>query len=272
MIMHSGSAIRRRWRNWNRRETMNRKVEHWAPPIAGILFVVLMVVGSMLVGDVPAPDAPEPEIAGYLTDSATHTLNIVGAYLWVVGALAFLWFLSRLRGDLRRAEGGTGVLSNLTFGAGVAFAAVWMVCAAAHAWVPYAIELRGAPVRDTDLAWMLPSLGRLLLLLGGGFAGVLVLLAASAVILRTGAFPRWLAWLGIVAAIVLLFDVVYQNIFSFWAWVLIASIVMLMPREQTVTSVPDSMPGMLRGRGERVEHDRGSHASPDTARQPEQPA
>src|SRR5262245_58520106 len=76
----------------------------WAP-VAGIVFVVLMVVGSMLIGDVPAPDASAQQIAGYLADSGRHTRNIVGAYLWVIGALAFLVFLVRLRNDIRKAEG-----------------------------------------------------------------------------------------------------------------------------------------------------------------------
>jgi hypothetical protein len=151
----------------------------------------------------------------------------------MAGALAFLWFLTRLRSDLRRAEGGTGALSNMAFGAGVAFTAVWMVSAAALASVAYAIALRDAPVSDPDLVRVLPPMGGLLLLLGGGFAGLLLLLAASVVIFRTGVFPRWLAWLGIVAAIGLLFDVIYGNILPFWVWVFIASIVMLMRREET---------------------------------------
>jgi hypothetical protein len=208
---------------------MVSRIERWAP-IAGIVFVVLMVVGSMLVGDVPGPNAPQHEIVAYLTDSAQQTRNIIGAYLWVVGALTFLVFLIRLRNDLRRAEGGTEYLSNLVFGAGAAFAAVWMASASIFASVAYAIRLRGAPVTDGDLVRVLPPLGRLLLLLGGGFAGILVLLAASAVIFRTGLFARWLAWLGIVAAIVLLFDVVYRDISPFWVWVGITSIVMLTRR------------------------------------------
>jgi hypothetical protein len=212
---------------------MISQIERWAP-ISGIVFVVLMVVGSFLVGDVPDPDAAEREIADYLADSDNHTRNLIGAYLWVVGALAFLWFLTGLRGDLRRAEGGTGALSNLAFGAGVAFVAVWMVSAVVLASVPYAVELRDAPVSDPDLVRVLPQLGRLLLLLGAGFAGALLLLAVSGVSLRTGVFPRWLAWLAIAAAIVLFFDVVYGNIFSFWVWVFIASIVMLMRRERDV--------------------------------------
>jgi hypothetical protein len=86
------------------------------------------------------------------------------------------------------------------------------------------------------LVRVLPPMGGLLLLLGGGFAGLLVLLAASLAIFRTGVLPRWLAWLGIVAAIVLLFDVIYGNIFPFWVWVFIASIVMLRRREETATT------------------------------------
>jgi Domain of unknown function (DUF4386) len=211
------------------------QIERWAP-IGGIVFVVLMVVGSILVGDVPRADAPAQEIADYLADGDNHTRNIIGAYLWAVGALAFLWFLTRLRSDLRSAEGETGALSALAFGAGVAFTAVWMVSAAAFASVAYAVELRDAPVSDPDLVRVLLPMGRLLLLLGGGFAGGLVVLAASVAILRTGVFPRWLAWLGIVAAIALLFAVVYGNILPFWVWVFIASIVMLMRREETATT------------------------------------
>jgi hypothetical protein len=210
-------------------------LERWAP-LAGILFVVLMVTGTFFVADIPSADAPDQVIADYLADSANHMRNIMGTYIWMVGALAFLLFLTRLRSDLRRAEGGTGALSNLTFGAGVAFAAVWMVSAVTFAAVAYAVGFRDAPVSDPDLVRVLLPMGLLILLLGGGFSGLLVILSASAVIFRTGVFPRWLAWLGIVAAIALLFDVIYLNILPFWVWVFIASIVMLMRREETATA------------------------------------
>jgi hypothetical protein len=217
------------------RVTTASQLERWAP-LAGIIFVVLMVTGTFFVADVPAADAPAQEIADYLADSSNHTRNIMGTYIWMVGALAFLLFLTRLRSDLRRAEGGTGALSNLTFGAGVAFAAVWMVSAVTFAAVAYAVGFRDAPVSDPDLVRVLLPMGLLILLLGGGFSGLLVILSASVVIFRTGVYPRWLAWLGIVAAIALLFDVIYLNILPFWVWVFIASIVMLMRREETATA------------------------------------
>ena len=68
----------------------------WAA-LSGIVFVVLMLVGAAFVADVPKGDASAQEIASYLTDSGNHTRNIIGAYLWVLGGLAF-W------GSLRACE------------------------------------------------------------------------------------------------------------------------------------------------------------------------
>jgi hypothetical protein len=214
---------------------MARPLERWAP-LSGIIFVILMVVGTMFVADVPDPDAPQQQLATYLADSGNHMRNIMGAYIWVVGALAFLWFVTRLRAVLRGAEGGTGTLSNLVFGAGVAFAAVWMVSAAAFAAVAYAVELRGATVSDPDFVKVLPQMAWMILLLGAGFAGLLLVLTTSILSLRTGVLPRWLAWLGIVVAIALLFDVIYVSIGPFLLWVLLASIVLLLRREEPATA------------------------------------
>ena len=207
----------------------------WAA-LSGIVFVVLMLVGAAFVLDVPKGDASAQEIASYLTDSGNHTRNIIGAYLWVLGGLAFLGFVTGLRSVLRRAEGDPGTLSNLVFGAGVVFTAVWSVSAAAIASVAYAVEFSDARVSNPDLVTVLPSLGWLLLLLGGGFAGILLLAATSILIFRTGVLPRWLAWLGIVVAVSLVFDVAYMNILPLVGWVLVASIAMLRRREEIATA------------------------------------
>ena len=208
--------------------------QRWAA-LSGIVFVVLMLVGASFVTDVPKADASAQEIASYLTDSGNHTRNIVGAYLWVLGGLAFLGFVAGLRSVLRRAEGDPGTLSNLVFGAGVVFTAVWSVSAAALASVAYAVKFSDAAVTNPDLVRVLPQLGSLLLLLGGGFAGILLVLATSVLILRTGVLPRWLAWFGILVAIALVFDVTYMNIIPLVAWVAGASIVLL--RRQDAAAV-----------------------------------
>lgn len=216
---------------------MARQVARWAP-LGGIIFVVLMFVGTFFVADVPDPDAPQQQLATYLDDGGNHTRNLIGAYIWVLGALAFLWFATQLRSVLRRAEGGTGNLSNLVFGAGVIYSALMMASAVAFAAVAYAVGLRDATVSDPDLVRVLPQLAWMLLLLGAGFAGLVLVLTASIVSFQTGVLPRWLAWLGIVVAIVLLFDVLYVNIVPFLIWVLAASIVLLRRRETATATAP----------------------------------
>ncbi len=209
--------------------------QHWTP-LSGIVFVVLMLTGAFFLTDLPKADASAQEIAGYLADSENHTRNIIGAYLWVLGGLAFLGFVAGLRSVLRRAEGEPGTLSSLVFGAGVVFTAAWSASAVTLAAVAYAVEFSDARVSDPDLVRVLPQLGSLLLLLGGGFAGILLLLATAALIFRTGVLPRWLAWLGIVVAIALVVDVTYMNILPFVGWVLVASIALLRRREEMATA------------------------------------
>jgi hypothetical protein len=210
----------------------------WAA-LSGIVFVVLMLTGAYFVTDVPEADASAQEIAGYLADSGDHRRNIIGAYIWVLGGLAFLGFIAGLRAVLRRAEGEPGTLSSVVFGAGVVFTAVWSASAVALAAVAYAVEFSDAPVSDPDLVRVLPQLGSLLLLLGGGFAGILLVAATSILVFRTGVLPRWLAWLGIPVAVALVVDVTYMNILPFVGWVLVASITLLMRQEATVPA-PES--------------------------------
>lgn len=50
-----------------------------------------MVTGTYLVANVPAPAAPQEAIAAYLVDGGNHMTNLIGAYVWVLGALAFLF-------------------------------------------------------------------------------------------------------------------------------------------------------------------------------------
>ena len=87
---------------------------------------------------------------------------------------------------------------------------------------------------------VLPQLASLLLLLGGGFAGILLLLATAILTFRTGVLPRWLAWFGIVVAIALVFDVTYMNIVPLVAWVVGASIVLLRRHEAAAAAAPES--------------------------------
>jgi hypothetical protein len=207
----------------------------WAA-VSGIVFVVLMLVGASFIIDLPKPNAPAQEIAAYLADPANQMRNVIGAYMWVVGGLAFLGFVGGLRAVLRQAEGGPGTLSNLVFGAGVVFTAVWSVSAATLAAVAFSVGFSGAPLSDPDLVRVLPQLGSLLLLLGGGFAGIFLLMATSLIIVRTRVLPGWLAWFGLLIAITLVVPVwTYMNIVPLLVWVASASVVLF--RRRTESSI-----------------------------------
>ena len=143
-------------------------------------------------------------------------------------------FVTHLRSVLRIAQG--GILPNVVFGAGVIYSALMMASGVTFAAVAYAVALRDAPVSNPDLVRVLPEMAWMFLLMGGGFAGILLVLVTCIVSFQTGVLPRWLAWLGIVVAIALLFDVIYVNILPLLLWVLAASIVLLMRREQTATA------------------------------------
>lgn len=213
---------------------MSNQFERWAP-LGGIIFVVLMIVGVFLLGDHPDPDAPDQEIADYLGDSGNHTRNFIGAYAWVLAGVGLLWFLTHLRGVLRSAEGGTGTLSNLGFAAGLVFTALLMASGAAISAVAGAVEFRDAPDIDPDFVRILPQLGYGMFLFGGGFTAIVLVLTTSVISLQTGVFPQWLSWLGVFAAIVLLFAIIFLPMIALLIWVLAVSIVMLMRSDETAT-------------------------------------
>ena len=204
-------------------------------PIGGIIFAILLVIGVGLVGDHPDPDASEQEIVDYFADSDKHTLNIIGAYLWALAGVAFLLFLTHLRGVLRAAEGAPGTLANLCFASGVVFTVFLMAGGATIAAVAGAIGFRDAPITSVDLVRTLPQMGYAMILLGGGFAAIGVVLTTSIVILQTGVLPQWLAWLGIVVAIVLIFSIIFLPMIALVIWILAVSIVLLTRREETAT-------------------------------------
>jgi hypothetical protein len=215
---------------------MIRQLERSAP-LGGIIFVVLLVIGAVLIGDHPDPDAPQADIDDYLGDSGAHTRNIMGAYLWAIAGIAFLWFLAHLRSVLRAAEGAPGTLSNLGFACGVAFTVLLMAGGAAIAAVAGAIEFRDAPITDQDLVRTLPQMGYAIILLGGGFAAVLLVLTTSIISLQTGVLPQWLTWLGIVAAVILLFAIIFLPMIALVIWVLcVAGVLFMRPEEPAATA------------------------------------
>jgi hypothetical protein len=171
----------------------------------GIAFVLLVLGWAivLIASSRPGADASAEDIQSFFgPDGDSGWLFLSSLFLGLAG-LVFLPFLGSLRSILRRAEGGTGRLSAVAFAAGVAFTALLFVKNSIDLGVASAVQWQDLEVDPR--AWQL---------LDGLFGGLLahegvalgVLIGATSVIsLRTSVFPRWLAWSGVVVAVLSVF-------------------------------------------------------------------
>lgn len=164
---------------------------------AGILFLVLFIVGIIIQGDLPTFDDPVDETQAWLTDNGEQYL--VGNYLIALAFLLFyLPFLSSLRGLLASAEGGAAVWSRVAFAGGFLFLIMGATASVFLGALAYSFDV----VEEADESAIL-TLQYLdfFAVTGILFALTPFLLASSLVIWQTGALWRWLALLGLLAAV-----------------------------------------------------------------------
>jgi len=192
-------------------------------PWTGVLGVVLWVVGFLVLaspGFVAQDATPEQALAYHQTNGGPL---IAGSFTFMLGTLAFVWFLGSLAGSLRSAEGGVGRVASIAFGGGLAMA----VCALLLPSGGVTIALAAGTISATaaDALRHLPGVFFVGVEL---FAAVLVG-ATGLVALRTAILPRWLAWVSLLLALVLLIPPLG------WAgvlvgvpvWTLLASLVLI---------------------------------------------
>jgi hypothetical protein len=202
------------------------RLERYAP-LTGVLAVVLWVVGFLVLMSSGLPGtaaSPEQVLAYYQTSSAPV---LAGGLLWVFGTLAFVWFLGSLRVSLQSAEGGAGRLASIAFGGGIAMAVSAVFIPAGS----MAVVLAAGTISATsaDVLHRLPSI----FYVGAEMFAAVVVGATGLLVLRTAVFPRWLAWVSIVLAIVLLIPPIgwLGVLFGIPIWVALVS-VLLMPRAE----------------------------------------
>lgn len=164
---------------------------------SGLLAALLILISAFgFSGDGPEWGDSPAKFAEYFKKDG-DTIQI-GSLLLVFTAIEILWFTGFLRGELGRAEqAGRGFVraSLPVMPAGALIAAGLILVAVTDSVVA---EL----ATDTD-----PEIIRALYNLDGGFfmlvsAGAIVMMTATSLtILATRAFPKWLAWVGLVGAV-----------------------------------------------------------------------
>lgn len=208
--------------------------------MGGFVFVVLGLVGTLISGSPPAPTDSAREILEYFDDnqSAIRIAN----YLAVLGIFFLLFWLGGLWALLRRAEGGAPLLTVVAglgavlgaAGAGTSFAVTSLIALRHDSIGPGGAEVFYA------LSFTLFGIS------GVGIAALVI--ATSVITLRTGIFPSWVGWGGmvlgvlwLVAALAIATDRDFIGIFGLvsfvlWSvWILVLSVLMLRTQELAAT-------------------------------------
>ena len=193
-------------------------ISKWFPPFTGVIFVALVVVILILIGQgQDATDKTAQEIVNHYQDN--NTKESIGAILIAFASVFILYFGGWLRRMLRDAEGPDGILSTVVFGAAVVFSAGAAIGGSIHlALADLAddidpIALQAINGIDFDLFFFFPvGLGTMILATG-----------ISAV--RHGSLPRWLAWVSVVVGVLFFSPVFWVDFVAAPLWILIVSII-----------------------------------------------
>jgi hypothetical protein len=199
----------------------------WAP-VAGLVWVALVIVSVILGADQPGSDDPVVKFVSYFRDSGNRDKLFIAALIAALGGLAFLWFLAGLRDVLRAEEGLWGPGASLAFGSGIAFVILlWAATAAGTAYASAADFYDNFSVdpQSVQTAMTVSALSFWLVGFASVAAGVMIG-AASAVVLATGVMPAWFGWAGVVLAVLSVIGIVFVPAAPL-IWVFIASIVLL---------------------------------------------
>lgn len=193
---------------------------------SGIAFAVLFAAGLFFTGDIDSSMSDQKTIA-WFADSGNQRGVLIGAYCLMVSALCFIPFLVHLRDQLG-SHPRSAPFAPVVLAAGMLFAGFAIAGAIAFAWLPAGVVFGGAPdVQSADLARMAPELGFGFLLVAAGLCAFAMLGTASVAALRSHAWATWLAWAGVVVAVLQIADVTFLPYILLLLWVLAASIMML---------------------------------------------
>jgi hypothetical protein len=163
--------------------------------LAGVVAVLLWVVGIFVQesGDTPGDSATGDEVLAYFSGEENRIL--AGGFIVMLGALFFFIFVGALRARLLAAEGPTGFVTAIAYGAGV-------VAAYSMLMLP-APDMAGALSNEDlsgDAALAVTSLSDVFFL-GAELTGALLLACVGLLVVRTRALPVWMGWISLLFAL-----------------------------------------------------------------------
>lgn len=167
--------------------------------LAGVLAALLWIAGVVLIGGghvgLPGgiPEEGADEVLAHFQGNADAVVS--GGWLFMLGSLAFLWFVGILRSRLVRAEGGAETFGSIAFAGGVSTG----------------VFALGIPTGGVVAALGVGQLGtsemaalnavEATFFIGAELSAIVLLAAATVVAFRTAVLPRWWAGMSILLAV-----------------------------------------------------------------------
>ena len=207
-----------------------------AAAIAGILFSVLLLASLVLVRvSVPA----DPQEAGAWLSDSWKTVNLALNLVPFAG-IAFLWFIGVVRDRIGEHE--DRLFATVFLGSGLLFLAMLFTSAAVAGGIISMYGTTPAMLIESGMyAFGRTLTYELMTVYTMKMAGVFMITTCT-LSLRTGIFPRWMAFLGVVLALFLLLSIGFFD----WApvvfplWILLISVYILLAnlRRSKSESIP----------------------------------
>jgi hypothetical protein len=178
-----------------------------AAAVAGLLFSLLMLI-SLGIFRVAVPDVPgEPSTVnarfGHAITLSLHLVPFAG--------LAFLWFIGVLRHRMGASE--DQFFGTVFLGSGLLFVASLFAATAVAGAVLGSSHARPAEQVSREVYYFARQMGYAFLnIFAVRMAGVFTF-STSVIALRTGIFPRWIAFSGFACGLILLL------VISNWLWI-----------------------------------------------------
>ena len=197
-------------------------------PLSGVVAVVGWIVGIIMLDVVESKDTGAELLAVY---QANDGRILAGGIIWLIATGFFVWFLGSLRSRLLAAEGGDGRLSTIAFAGGIGTAICLMLMPG-----PDMAAAISKDDLDASAALALGNMGDAFFL-GAEYLLPVLLVASAIVAVRYGALPKWLAWIQVLVAIVLLTGFIgwAALIFAFPVWVVVVALLLWLPATARTT-------------------------------------
>jgi hypothetical protein len=195
-----------------------------AAAIAGIVFSILFIISVVLIRiSVPA----NPQEAGALLSGSRKTVTL-GLHLLPFAGIAFLWFIGVLRDRLGAYE--DRFFATVFLGSGLLFLAMLFASAAVAGGIMMAYGMTpGKLMESGTYTFGRTVVYQIINIYAVKMAGVFMI-STCMLSIRTGIFPRWMAFLGYALALLLLLSTGYLKwaLLVFPLWVLLISVYILL--------------------------------------------